>query len=155
MGRQAYFVTLFVIAVALAASGVASLWRYVGFRGLVANDRWIVVEINEGNVIVGHARFVDHTCARRVNYLPLGFLGRVVVASGTWRGNWKYIGLTLPLWSVVALLFLHPAVAFARGPLRRHRRRRRNECIKCGYERTGNTSGICPECGSVLSRQTC
>jgi predicted amidophosphoribosyltransferase len=33
------------------------------------------------------------------------------------------------------------------GPIRRHFRRRRGLCEKCGYDLTGNTSGICPECG--------
>jgi hypothetical protein len=31
---------------------------------------------------------------------------------------------------------------------RRHRRKDRQLCIKCGYNLTGNESGVCPECGS-------
>ncbi len=41
------------------------------------------------------------------------------------------------------------AFAFIRGPLRRYRRRRRGECIGCGYNLTGNESGMCPECGET------
>ena len=29
-------------------------------------------------------------------------------------------------------------------------RTRRGECEQCGYSLTGNASGVCPECGSVL-----
>jgi hypothetical protein len=36
--------------------------------------------------------------------------------------------------------------------LRRLRRRRRNECVTCGYSLIGNTSGRCPECGRRANR---
>ena len=32
---------------------------------------------------------------------------------------------------------------------RRRRLRGKRPCVHCGYELTGNTSGICPECGEV------
>ena len=44
-------------------------------------------------------------------------------------------------------LALYPTIAFIRGPLRRWRRRRRGRCVTCGYDLTGNVSGVCPECG--------
>ena len=42
----------------------------------------------------------------------------------------------------------YPAIAFIRGPLRRWRRRKKGLCIGCGYNLTGNVSGVCPECGT-------
>ncbi len=70
------------------------------------------------------------------------------------------LGLTFEIWDIppgvqVAFpvwLFAHPqatypALAFIRGPLRRHRRRKRGLCVRCGYNLTGNVSGRCPECG--------
>ena len=33
---------------------------------------------------------------------------------------------------------------------RETRRRRRGECGRCGYDLTGNTSGVCPECGTSV-----
>lgn len=68
-----------------------------------------------------------------------------------WRGNpvqWSVI--RAPLWWVSVLLATYPTIAFIRGPLRRHRRRRRGECIGCGYDLTGNESGVCPECGEAI-----
>ncbi len=48
------------------------------------------------------------------------------------------------------LLATYPAIAFIRDPLRRYRRRRRGLCITCGYNLTGNVSGVCPECGGAV-----
>ena len=53
---------------------------------------------------------------------------------------------TLPL-VFGALLGVYPAAAFYRGPLRYWRRRRKGLCLGCGYDLTGNESGVCPECG--------
>ncbi len=54
------------------------------------------------------------------------------------------VGLLLP----VILLGAYPLVVFCRGPMRRWHRRRKGLCIKCGYNLTGNVSGVCPECGT-------
>lgn len=51
------------------------------------------------------------------------------------------------LWIVFILFATYPTIAFIRGPVRRHRRRRKGLCIRCGYNLTGNVSGVCPECG--------
>ena len=64
--------------------------------------------------------------------------------------------LTLPLW------FLN--VAFTAGlfgtivaiPLRRYRRRSRRkayQCLTCGYNLTGNESGVCPECSTPVPKR--
>jgi hypothetical protein len=155
MIRKTYLTTTFLVAVLLAALGLASLWQYVGFRGLVTERHWVRTEIGEGNVIVGHAYLAEMKYPQKVHGVSLGVFGRIMCASGTWTGDWRYIGLTLPLWSIVALLLIHPAVAFVGGPLRRRRRRRRNQCLNCGYAREGNTSGVCPECGNSLTCYTC
>ncbi|UCG16466.1 MAG: hypothetical protein JSV19_00205 [Phycisphaerales bacterium] len=51
------------------------------------------------------------------------------------------------VWFLTVLFSIYPAIAFIRRPLRRYRRRRKGLCAKCGYNLTGNVSGICPECG--------
>jgi len=55
--------------------------------------------------------------------------------------------VAVPLAPCCVLLAIYPAVAFIRGPFRRWRRRRKGLCLRCGYDLTGNVSGVCPECG--------
>lgn len=55
--------------------------------------------------------------------------------------------VTFPLWFPFFLFAAYPTFVFIRGPLRRRARRKRNECILCGYNLTCNVSGVCPECG--------
>jgi hypothetical protein len=40
------------------------------------------------------------------------------------------------------------AIFFAGSLGRRALRVRAGRCLRCGYDLTGNTSGICPECGA-------
>ncbi len=58
-------------------------------------------------------------------------------------------GIKLPLLVPSVLFAAYPALAFARGPFRRWRRRRKGLCLKCAYDLTGNESGRCPECGEA------
>ena len=58
------------------------------------------------------------------------------------------ISFIVPL--VISLLSaIYPTFTIIRGPIRRYRRRRKGLCLKCGYNLTGNESGICPECGQA------
>ena len=52
------------------------------------------------------------------------------------------------VWPAVAVLLAAPVLAVIRGPMTRRRRRRRNQCLPCGFDLTGNESGVCPECGT-------
>jgi hypothetical protein len=53
----------------------------------------------------------------------------------------------LPCWIVLTAALIFPLTLFYRGPLRRARRRANGCCRWCGYDLTGNESGVCPECG--------
>lgn len=57
--------------------------------------------------------------------------------------------VSIPLWIILATLLAYQTCMYIRGPLRRHRRRKRNQCLQCGYNLTGNASGTCPECGEA------
>ena len=60
---------------------------------------------------------------------------------------------TVPYSRVAILAALLPA-GRATGWLwkRAVRRKRRGRCPQCGYDLTGNVSGVCPECGQGTSR---
>ena len=39
----------------------------------------------------------------------------------------------------------------SRKPMLTRMRQARNKCVNCGYYLTGNTSGVCPECGTEVA----
>ena len=58
-----------------------------------------------------------------------------------------------PLWAPCLLFAAYPMIALIRSPARRRQRRRgRGLCIECGYDLTGNMSGVCPECGTKIEK---
>jgi len=63
-------------------------------------------------------------------------------------------GLSLPTPFVIGCLLAYPGIFLMRGPIRRSIRRRRGECLACAYDLTGNTSGVCPECGKAADNRT-
>lgn len=57
--------------------------------------------------------------------------------------------LVVALWSWATAAALAIAI-FLSDRLRRRRRRRQGCCLNCGYNLTGNVSGVCPECGEQI-----
>ncbi|GJM25949.1 MAG: hypothetical protein DHS20C16_23640 [Phycisphaerae bacterium] len=55
--------------------------------------------------------------------------------------------LRIPLWVPFLLFISIPTGLMVVGVLRRHRRRKDNQCIHCGYNLTGLPEPRCPECG--------
>ena len=60
-------------------------------------------------------------------------------------GNGTSVGL--PIWIPFLLIALPTAYLFWRD-----RRPPRGHCRECGYNLTGNVSGVCPECGGAFSQ---
>jgi hypothetical protein len=54
--------------------------------------------------------------------------------------------LLVPLWMILILVALPTAFLFWRD----HRRPPPGHCQRCGYNLTGNVSGVCPECGEQV-----
>lgn len=71
---------------------------------------------------------------------PMGGVGGTGKTISTW--------IDVPLWPLGGALLVYPGIAFIRGALRRSRAAGAGVCRKCGYDLTGNTSGVCPECGN-------
>ncbi len=73
--------------------------------------------------------------------------GRLQIERRSFLGTRWYI--EIPAWLPFTLFAAYPIFSIARGPLRRYRRRKRGWCIHCGYDLTGNVSGVCSECGEA------
>jgi hypothetical protein len=87
----------------------------------------------------------------RGTILECGVLKPLIVEPGT---SFAITAIVLPLLPVAAISGLLPALAGIRFAIRRRRLRSPNNCSECGYNLTGNMSGICPECGvAVLSQK--
>ena len=54
----------------------------------------------------------------------------------------------VPLWIPFAMIAVPTGIVWYRG-----RRPPPGHCRKCGYDLTGNISGICPECGTPIPRE--
>jgi hypothetical protein len=59
--------------------------------------------------------------------------------------------LTIPAWPLAALFAALPALHLYRRTRRRHLP---GQCPSCGYNLTGNVSGVCPECGTATSARS-
>jgi hypothetical protein len=80
------------------------------------------------------------------------YLAELVPRGGTRESApMPYAAVHVPWWMVVVLFGVLPSWRGA-SSFRRDRRRRgraiRNGCLACGYDLTGNVSGVCPECGT-------
>ena len=69
---------------------------------------------------------------------------RRVAPMGTAPGGHVAYLTSVPLWLPLAALALPTMFLIVRD---RRRRFGRGHCRKCGYDLTGNVSGVCPECG--------
>ncbi len=52
-------------------------------------------------------------------------------------------------WMIAIVLSSYPGYRFVHERLV-GARRRRNHCLACDYNLTGNVSGVCPECGTPI-----
>jgi len=155
------------------------LWRR-SYRTVdhLAYSRWgtfdsgysISLSSYNGQLIFGFARLSGIVAHRgsRSSFTPHGQFqhSQVPAAQAKWqpfarsagRYGFSYFilprsrgwGGSAPCWAVAAFLAVLPVTASMQF-IRSRRRPEAGFCIPCGYNLTGNTSGICPECGAKIS----
>ena len=155
-----------IVLLALAALGAGVLWldshrqRPIILRRVrlydTGDDNTTMVAVRGGTIRV--ARWGPDVSSLRSDD-PIGTANTEVMLpyvfafrSGAAAAGHSTSSFRLWLWVPFALFSTYPFIAFIRGPLRRWRRRRRGLCLKCGYDLTGNVTGICPECGASGER---
>ena len=139
--------------------GLSLLMAVIWVRSLIGvslSPRWsgnTIVFIESGVVVISRAEFsLDAAAYEGVNmtlhYSPSN-LG--LVSPRTGKSNWASTGpawsVAVPLWRPFLLTALPTTWLF-------HRDRRRIPpgcCPRCGYNLTGNTSGVCSECGETIA----
>jgi hypothetical protein len=78
----------------------------------------------------------------------LGF-GYTMVADNRYQaGTFIDREFYAPVWSVLLLALIYPCIKAIRY-IRRSLRPKPGHCHHCGYNLTGNVSGVCPECGTT------
>ena len=101
-------------------------------------------------------RFSDDTPAVRWAPVTQDRYGPLMIERGTWgpagiTPTFPYVTYDLRYWALAAAGSL-PLLAAMGLAARRARRRRRwvraGRCAGCGYDLTGNQTGVCPECGT-------
>lgn len=93
-------------------------------------------------------------------YINIAAYGRLPDFAFTWNTTIRTAipGVTLarhgfvrfPLWIPAVLLIITPIRSAIRGPIMQRRRKKRGQCLHCGYNLTGNITGICSECGTEI-----
>jgi hypothetical protein len=61
--------------------------------------------------------------------------------------------LAIPIWAITLFAAMLPALRVV-GLIHRRRQIREGLCTTCGYNLTANTSGVCPECGMMVSERS-
>jgi hypothetical protein len=76
--------------------------------------------------------------------------GNDLMAPPPWRGVTRWGWASVWLLPLAAMGFGAGALMpMMFGVVRRRLRRTKSLCTQCGYDLTGNVSGVCPECGKI------
>ena len=118
--------------------------------GTAANAQRVWFVLESGTLQVKHGRVVDHPPLRRARRVDWVVFSLASVDLPGSRRAYRLRMVSVSLWLLFTVSALYPAIVFIRGPLRRRWRRKRGQCARCGYDLTGNVSGVCSECGQAI-----
>lgn len=134
-------------ALTLLAPATCLLWALSGYMSIGAYYLVGDAQLARGNVFIEW--WVPEVAA----------WGGLKISPANWNTpewDWSlpYLDLSdgrvrVPCWLLVPLLTLATTILWRRDRCRR----RPGRCRKCNYNLTGNTSGVCPECGLATPRQ--
>ena len=165
----AVFTCSILLVGGLATDWVLSSMRPRSYRWYLGTTTCVYLSSDAGRFVVGcirdfpHGRgsdnetlfWLDGMCRipPRVTQNPLPFLSFHFGGHlGLLRMDPGFLSQTaviLPHWAVLVPASLAATLVgfYSIRSVRKERLRRTGHCQKCGYDLTGNTSGICPECG--------
>jgi hypothetical protein len=112
-----------------------------------AKDRYWLIAINEDGMTV--TRIEPGMPTPAISFTMTNAAGTFTTTSAGGRAGWDRHGITLPFWALFLLPISLVGLSLWRE-LGRLLRERRGGCRACGYDLTGNRSGVCPECGTRI-----
>ena len=129
---------------------IESVWGVIAFS---YNDwtsgTWVPPYISPGFVYYNEGPVLYSSPIRGVNDITSGF-GLSQGHPGRW-GETNY-GVAIPISFAILCFGVLPAIWLFKWNKRR--KVGPNACSGCGYDLTGNESGVCPECGHASERET-
>lgn len=147
-------------------SRILSLGLLVGvliLTGIMATGRGVVWAAGDVGGLMVYGNFVVNFDPVAVDMLERASDGFSIIANfGVWlpAEEWSWwawphlsdYGVMVPVWLLVVCLSISTFLLY-RIERQRKRRRLANYCAHCGYDLTGNQSGVCSECGKrVVAR---
>jgi len=168
--RRLLFIFASIVSLLLGAASVA-LWvrsgRVTDMVGLNLRHSSATVFSSQGDLLLFFAGLPDPMPAGRswvhrtieptsLKDFVVGFMrfelhphGAAGFYAITGPHEW---GLLFPDWVLVCGMLILPAFCLVAPFIRRRHRGKRGQCLSCGYDLTGNASGVCPECGIAPSK---
>jgi hypothetical protein len=180
MIRKLLIVTSALLALVSLVLCVSSYLRPISYHLMLPNHALGVVHFSDGFIVAGHVfsteRVTGTKSAVKVELFPKEddagliivklqycsehgpvMLGIMLPCFTPTSANCRSLTHTMimrftraPIWLLPLPFAIYPTIVFIRGPYRRYRRRKKGLCLNCGYNLTGNVSGICPECGEKI-----
>ena len=153
---------LLVIGIATAAAWAVSFPKPFIWLTSLGEDRCLEVTVFDGDCAIlfldnpirankGSVHYlIELRHKRRELGLEYGFKPDVATSSGPWPAWPRIRGYEFPLWFLSVGALAYPLFTLIRTSLKRRRRGRDGLCLSCGYNLTGNTSGVCPECATKI-----
>ena len=149
------FNTMTVVSLLLMI-GVVGLWVDGYWNQVVAGydarkyGLWLYSESGRCSLIVTREGGLDYGweldrngTLSEFSYSSLGFGGGTDYLHGR-----EYVYVEIPHWFLTLIFAILPAVWLFKWNKRR--KLSPNGCAGCGYDLTGNESGVCPECGKCV-----
>jgi hypothetical protein len=135
------FIAMTIVSVCFTCWPFSAYWK--------AKDHYYVVAINEEGITV---TLIDPPRVLPPITLTIQGIGSTTTTTSAFStGPIRHVA-TAPFW-VLFLLTLSPAVPALLSNVLGAWRESRGGCRGCGYDLTGNRSGVCPECGTRIVGQ--